>query len=148
MFLSVGFAVTAMTETVCCLMTANPTAACSLSADTLSIATTLRTPYCLRIKNCMRRSPTQQRANDVSSALRISCKSEEPEILPQMCREAKATESGGTTAQKTSLTVTLLTCRIRLVTRLLQAENKVSNTAIPYPPKTRDKSVTKKSERR
>lgn len=33
---------------------------------------------------------------------------------------------------------------MRLVTRLLRSENKVSNTAIPYPPKTPDKSVTEK----
>lgn len=73
-------------------------------------------------------------------------KSEEPKILPKMRREPKEIESGRATAQKTSLTVTLLTCRIRLVTRLLRSENKVSNTAIPYPPKTRDKSVTEKQK--
>ncbi len=32
-----------------------------------------RTPYCLRIKNCMQRSSMPQKANDASSALRISC---------------------------------------------------------------------------
>ncbi len=59
-----------------------------------------------------------------------------------MRREAKAHKSCGATTQKTRLAVTLLTCRIRLVTRLLQVENKVSNTAIPYPSKMQDKSVT------
>ena len=63
-----------------------------------------------------------------------------------MRRDAKANKSGGATTQKTSLTVTILTCRRRLVTRLLRSENKVSNTAIPYPSKTRDKSVTENQE--
>lgn len=76
----------------------------------------------------------------------FSTKSKESKILPQMRRETKETESCGATEKKTSLTVTLLTCRIRLVTRLLRSENKVGNTAIPYPSKTRDKSVTEKQK--